>query len=543
MSRLPSGSPANGESPWTEDPLGPWRRQGSLIAATERWARELADVPVLLFEGQATTWSELNERGARVAGGLAAAGIRKGDRIGLLLRNQPAFFEVLLACARIGAVLVSLNIRLIARELAEIAADCDPAALVTEEAFAGVLGGLADVIPASRTYFVGSTVAGGRSYDELAGADPREPAVNAPDDPFLIQYSSGTTGRAKGVVLTHGSVAGTVESEVECDRLTASDRVAMPVPLAFTGSLVSTSIPFLYAGGSILLEQELVPEALLEHVEHDGVTFLGAVPVVFQSMANCAGFERADLSNLRVAKSGGAPVPESLLRTYQAKGVQMVGAYALTEGGGINTQLPGEEALRKLGFAGVPLANQRLRIAGEDDATLPPGEIGEILIQSPSVMKEYWRNPEATSEAFRGGWLHTGDLGLLDEEGYLKVIDRKKDLLICGGINVYPAEIERALCEHPGVAEAAVVGAPHERWGEVPVAFVVRKDPALAEADLEELAVELLASFKRPHRYEFVDALPRNMSNKILKRELRARLLAEDAGTAGPGAASSGAGR
>jgi len=487
-------------------------------------ARSTPVAPAVIFEQRTTSYGEIAERAERVAGGLDAAGVERGERVGLLLRNMPEFVEVLLACLRLGAILVPLNTRLTPVELSEIAADAGLSVLITELAFADAIAELEALVPDRRIFLVGTAPAPFLPYAELDGAVPPLDSSTALDEPLLIQYSSGTTGKPKGVVMTHGNVVAAALSVQDADALTQTDRAAVPVPLAFTGALMSVAIPFLYAGCSMLIEQQLDAEALLDHVEHDGVTFIGAVPVVWATMATSPTFPTRDISNLRIAKSGGAPVPESLLETFQARGVSMVGAYGLTEAAGINIQLPARDSVRKLGFAGLPLLGNECRITTEAGQVTAAGEIGELTLRGPMVTPGYWQDPKASAEALRDGWLHTGDLAFADEEGYIKIVDRKKDMLISGGMNVYPAELERVLTGHSGVGEVAIVGAPHDRWGEVAVAFIAPSRPDLDEEELRAFCRERLADYKRPERYVFTGPLPRNMSGKVLKRELREQL-------------------
>jgi fatty-acyl-CoA synthase len=496
-----------------------------LLGRIRHWATSDPERPAILSDGEVTTWGAFDERSARLAGGLAAEGIVTGDRVGILMRNAPEFLETFVACAQIGAITVPLNTRLTAAELNGIAADAGISALVTDAGFEAATAALAALLPPDRTFSLDGAGPGVRALsDLLAGPPLRAEAEPAPETQLCIMYSSGTTGLPKGVVLTHGNVLGIAASLVASDGLTPADRAVIPVPLAFTGALISIVTPFLHTGGSLLLEQHLDAERLLDDVEQKGVTFIGAVPLVYQTMANSPTFAQRDLSNLRIAKSGGAPVPESILRTYQARGVPMIGAYGITEGGGFNISLQNEDALRKLGFAGLPVKGQRCRVVREDGSDAAPWEVGELLIAGPTVMAGYWANPDATAEAIRDGWLHTGDLALVDEEGYYKIVDRKKDMIISGGINVYPAEVEIALAGHPDVLEVAVIGVPDERWGErVTACVVARPGSDLDAGALGEFVADLVADYKRPKHYVFLDALPRNMAGKILKRELRER--------------------
>jgi fatty-acyl-CoA synthase len=275
-----------------------------------------------------------------------------------------------------------------------------------------------------------------------------------------------------------------------------------------------------------MIRHEFVPARVLDDIEGNGVTFIGVVPLILERMAAEPDFARRDLSGLRVAKVGGATVPEHLIRIYNDRGVGLVNAYALTEGSGLNLELQAHEALRKLGSVGIPLLGQEARVVNADGGAADPGEPGELLLAGSTVMKEYWRNPEATAAALRDGWLHTGDVASVDSEGYFRIVDRAKDMIISGGINIYPAEIEAVLGQHPDVAEIAVVGVPDQTWGEAPVACVVTTgNRGLTLEQLNAFAEGSLARFKRPRALVLRDApLPRSMSGKILKRELRSEL-------------------
>jgi fatty-acyl-CoA synthase len=490
------------------------------------WARFGADRPALLFEGRDRSWGQLEEGCARLAAGLLAVGVRKGDRVGGLMQNAPEHFEVVLACARIGAIFVPLNPLLTTRELAELAGDAELSAVVTDDSFVGVLAPLEEQVGAERIFFVGTPPEQGRALEELHRHGAlRDDLDVQPSDPLMICYTSGTTGRSRGAVLTHANMDGVATSAACVDALSHHDRAIVPVPLAFTGAGVSFAIPLLRAGGSIVIRRGLVPEQLLADIEQEGVTFIGVVPLVLERMAADPSFEERDLTGLRVAKSGGAPVPEHLIRLYQSRGVGLVNAYGLTEGSGLNLELPAHESIRRLGSVGIPLLGQEARVVDAAGRQVGPGEPGELVLSGTCVMEEYWRDPESTAATLRDGWLHTGDLATVDEDGYFRIVDRAKDMIISGGINIYPAEIETVLAAHPDIVEVAVVGVPDPEWGETPVACVVTTNPGLTLADLDEFTKDSLAKFKRPRRLELrQQGLPRGMSGKILKREIRKEL-------------------
>jgi fatty-acyl-CoA synthase len=482
------------------------------------WARYAPGRPALIFRDLTITWAEFEDRAARLAGGLRAAGIRSGDRIGYLARNSPEFFEVMMASARVGAVFVPFNIRLSAGEIRYMANDAGLSLLICETFFCDRLQ---ETIGQVGTVYYLDPPDGERSYADLRGDPVRTADGVTADHTLALSYTSGTTGRPKAAMITHGNAAATSIAVINADGIGPADRVIQPAPLAFAGSMLAIAMPILHAGASMVIERDVTPERLLDLVDHGGVTMLKLVPVFYQMMAASPAFGDCDLSGLRTATFGGAPASLELLRVYQDRGVGLSSAYGLTEGCGYNLGLPSEEAFDWIGWAGLPLPFQRCRVVGDDGHEAPPGEIGELTISGPCVMRGYWGDPQATAAVIRDGWLHTGDLAVTSERGYYKIVDRKKDMIISGGLNVYPAEVERVLSAHPAVAEVAVVGVPDERWGETPLACVVSKDPALTLEELVRFSAGELADYKKPRQLRLLAELPRNSNGKVIKQRLR----------------------
>ncbi len=357
--------------------------------------------------------------------------------------------------------------------------------------------------------------------DELHDPSDPPPAATVAADAAYLCYTSGTTGDPKGAVLTHGSFDAISRSWAQCLPITFDDVFYLPFPLAFTGGL-AVLVWSLVAGCTVVLDRAFEPGRAIEVMEQRRVTALMAVPLILRQVVDHPSLPSADLSAWRTACSGGAAVPPSLLADVQALGVPMLQMFGLTEASGMATLLPPHDAARKLGSAGLPVPRTRVEILDPDDQPCPPGEVGEIVIHGPQVMQGYWRDDEATVTTLRGGGLHTGDLGYLDDEGYLYVVDRAKDMLITGGLNVYPAELERVLAGLPGVTELAVIGVPHDRWGEAPAVIACTDGGDLDPAVVLDTCRATLGSYKLPRFVvQRTEPLPRNMSGKVLKRELR----------------------
>jgi len=478
------------------------------------WARWRPDAVALWFDERAVTWSELDERTDRLASALAARDVGRGDRVAVLMGNRIEWVELTVALLKLGALTVPLNTRYSATEIAFVVGNADCVMAVTEEAMAA---GMSVV----RTQRPDLPVLLADELDELSDPDePPRPSTTAADAAYLC-YTSGTTGDPKGAVLTHGSFDAVSRAWAQCLPITFDDVFYLPFPLAFTGGL-AVFVWSLVAGCCVVLDRAFEPARAIEMMERRRVTALMAVPQILRQVIDHPSFAPADVSAWRTACSGGAPVPPSLLADVQARGVPMLQMFGLTESSAMATLLPPHDAARKLGSAGLPVPRTRVEILDADDRPCPPGEVGEIVIHGPQVMRGYWRNEEATASTLRGGGLHTGDLGYVDDEGYLYVVDRAKDMLITGGLNVYPAEIERVLAALPGITELAVIGVPHDAWGEAPAVIACTDGRTLDATVVLDACRATLGAYKLPR---FVvqrdEPLPRNMSGKVLKRELR----------------------
>ena len=475
----------------------------------DRWIRDRARATpervAIDFLGAETTYRDLDERSERLAAGLLDAGLVPGDRVATLTGSSPEHVVVFFACAKAGLILLPLNWRLTNAELAYQLADAEPAILLASSEFAETAAGLHE-----RSAPLEALV---RNEDKVL-VPPGD------DDGLLLVYTSGTTGRPKGALLTHANCFWTNLSFDLVAGLGDEDVALQLLPQFHVGGWNVHPLLAWRKGARVVLEPSFEPGRALALIGEKRVTTMMGVPATYLFMAQDPGFAAADLSSLRRAVVGGAPMPEALLELWHERGVEIVQGYGLTEAAPNVLCLPPEEATRKRGFAGRPYPHVDVALRDPESGALleGPGE-GELVVRGPNVFPGYWRNEQATAAAFADGWLLTGDIADRDAEGDYRIVGRLKDMVISGGENVYPAEIESVLHEHAAVAEAAVVGVPDERWGEACAAFVVPGGEA-SEDELLAFCRERLAKFKVPREIHFVDELPRNSMGKVVKSEL-----------------------
>jgi fatty-acyl-CoA synthase len=482
----------------------------------------------LVQDGVVTSYAQLHRRASRLALGLRHRGIGRGDRVAFLGLNSAELVITMLATARLGAVFLPVNTRLAPPELAYVLTDGGARLLVWDGELAA--GAASADVAALGLDMVRFERDGGLGLEGIcspagAGADDDPVSLDEPvalDDLFMIQYTSGTSGRPKGVMLTHGNITWNVFNLLVDVDLTSEEVALVTAPLFHTAALNQVLFPTLLKGGTALLEARFDPARAIELIERERVSVLFGVTSMYLALAAAPRFATADLASLRVALSGGAPIPEALLRTWLDRGLMIVQGYGLTEASPGVTMLRAADGVRKLGSAGSACFFADVRVVRPDGTAAGPGEPGEVLASGPNVTPGYWRNPAATAQALTGGWLHTGDLAVADEDGYLRIVDRVKDMFISGGENVYPAEVERALYTHPAVAECAVIGVPDRTWGEVGRVFVVvRAGHQLSEAELLAHLDGRLARYKIPKSAVFVPELPHNAAGKLVKSQLR----------------------
>jgi fatty-acyl-CoA synthase len=480
---------------------------------TGRACRSRPDHPAAVFGDQVLTHAELHDRAARLASVLTEGGVRPGDRVAVLLHNRVEFVEALLACHRLAAIAVPINFRLAPDEIDYILADSGAVALIADT-------------PCPETA-VRMTLEVGPYYEAAvtSASARRESPELLDDDVAIMCYTSGTTGRPKGALLTHGNLVASTLSWIHEMRAGQDDVWLSGQPLFHIGG-INGLLPFLVLGGTVVITPSTTfdPEAMLGLIEAHAVTMCIFVPTQWAAICASNSVTQVDPGQLRVAMWGASPAPRQTLEAmgYAFPHAAIVSAYGQTEMSGATTLLKGHDSTRKMGSVGKPMLGVELRLVDDDLRDLPPGEVGEVVYRGPNVMAGYHERPGATREAFAGEWFHSGDLARFDNEGYLWLVDRKKDMIVSGGENVYPAEVERVLLEHPAVGEAAVIGVSHPRWIETPVAFIVPRGSAEpGEAELIAHCRQHLAAYKRPAAIIVVRELPRNAAGKVLKRNLR----------------------
>jgi fatty-acyl-CoA synthase len=489
------------------------------------------------------SYRDLDRRAQSAAGALCGTlGLRAGDRLGLLAHNRIEFIDLLFAAAKSGIILVPLSTRLTAHELEPIVSDSGMRTLIFDPALEPVVSSLRGRVTLDRWLSLPpvSSVPDrsdpdvGREWEEALEASagrsfPRHPVE--PEAPLALLYTSGTTGRPKGVVIPHRMAAWNAYNTAICWGLGEDDVSPVFTPLYHAGGLAAFMLPIIAAGGRIVLHRQFDVHEVWRTIVDEGCTVVLGVPTIWKLLMEAPEFETADLSRARWFISGGAPLPEFIARAYQNRGVVFKQGYGLTEVGVNCFSMTAAESRLKTGSIGKPLMMTEARIAGPGGEQLEAGAIGELWLRGPHVCAGYWNAPDATAAVLDAdGWFHTGDMARVDADGFFYIAGRLKDMFISGGVNVYPAEIEGELLQHPAVADAAVVGAPDETWGEIGIAFVVRRAEVSAES-LAEFLRGRLAKYKLPARTVFVEALPRTPYGKVVKSDLlRMYAVTADAG-------------
>jgi fatty-acyl-CoA synthase len=472
-------------------------------------------------------YRELNEEVNRLVGGLQNEGVEQGDRIAIVAGNSRHYFLLLFACAKLGAIMVTVNFRLVAEEVEYIVADCGAKLLMYGPEYSALAEAVIGGVDGLRSVSISSESSGLTFQQVVAAGTTDEPGTPvAIDAPLLIIYTSGTTGRPKGAILTHGNLLFTSTNQLFDWGVAASDRCLVQAPLFHIGAMGLLSWPTLHVGGTVIIHPGFDPAALLDSIETDRITTIFLAPTMWRMMLQEPDVRERDLSSIRLCASGGESLPLPLMeQLLEVFGSQFTEGYGLTECTAAVAVLRPEHVRAKSGSVGTPFLHVAVRIVDDAGQDVAPEELGEIIVNGPTVMAGYWGRPEATEAKLRDGWLHTGDVGRFDADGFLYIVDRIDDMLISGGENIYPAEVEKVLYHHPEVAEVAVIGTPDEQWGQIVTAVVVATEGASpSESGIAEFCGGKLASFKRPRRVVLVDDLPRNPSGKVLKRVLRERL-------------------
>ena len=491
----------------------------------ERWADFQPDKTAIRFEGRDMSYAAFDAHIRRVAAMLRnEIGVGRGDRVAFLGLNSPEMLALLFACARLGAMLVPLNWRLAPPEHLYILQNSGAKALFVENEFIDGSDAIKGDLPGCRYVRMVGNADGRVDFASLvadADGDDFDPAAG-PEDPVLIVYTSGTTGRPKGAVLTQNALTFNAVNSIAMHDMTSADVVLTNLPMFHVGGLNIHTTPAFHAGATVVLQRRFEPDATLSSIAEDAPTLMILVPALMAALMQHPAWPNLDLSGLRAINTGSTTIPLSLVDAYLDRGVPIIQVYGSTETAPIAVHQRIPEAWTSKGSTGRPALHCDAKIVDREGRTLGPGERGEIVVRGPNVMSGYWNDPAATGEALRDGWFHTGDIGHVDERGLFYVDDRVKDMIISGSENIYPAELEMVLDRCPDIAQAAVVGRPDDRWGEVPVAVVVvRQGADLTRESVLGLFEGQLARFKHPHDVVFMDDLPRNVMGKVLKYELR----------------------
>ncbi|NWF96011.1 MAG: long-chain fatty acid--CoA ligase [Candidatus Thorarchaeota archaeon] len=477
--------------------------------------------------GQRYTYAEMDTRANQYARALLSAGIQEGDRVATYSKNRVELLDLFFACGKTGAIFVPFNIRLAKREIDYLVAKTDPKLFLYDTTIESMFSQVWNPADVRRVMpMVPSQDHRGESLAELAHDQPGTPLERTEldmDDAAMIVFTGGTTGLPKGAVLSHRLVFWNSVNTIVSWGLRPDDVQPLLFPLFHTGGWNVLLLPFFHLGAKTVLMGDFDPAATLRTIESEKCTVVIGVPTMFQMMSQLPQFGTTDFSSVRVFISGGAPCPVAVMEPYWARGKPFKMGYGLTEVGPNNFYLPESEIRRKPSSVGFPVFHCDVKIVDDDGRPVSDRTVGELLLRGPHIFSGYWDEPQETAKTIEpDGWVHTGDLATRDEEGFYFIVGRKKDMFISGGENVFPTEIEEVLYQHPAVLEAAVVGIPDEKWGEVGKAVVVRKPgKTVTDEELRAFLEGRLARYKIPKVYEFRDSLPKSAAGKILKRELR----------------------
>lgn len=486
----------------------------------------------IVTEGRHISFKEMNERACRTANVLKSLNVKKGDRVAILAQNCVEYYDVFFGSAKIGAIINPLNWRLAAPELEYIINDAAAQTLVFGPEYTGLVESISKNLPVKNYLYVGdqNTPGFAKNLNILqSSASSGEPEwMGDDDDPLVVMYTSGTTGKPKGAILTHGNFFWASTTFHSVVHFPPGDKVLVILPLFHIAGMF-TMPTFVHWGIPAYLMKGFDPKNILEIIEKEKINGFGAVPAMLQFMKFVPNWDKYDFSSVKTILVFAAPVPVPLLQEYAAANIKVQQLYGLTECCGPATVIGPDHAIPKAGSAGLPFFHTEVKVVDDAGNETPPGAIGEVIIKGKHVMKGYWNNPEATAAALKGGWLYTGDLAYKDAEGFIYIADRKKDMIISGGENIYPAEVESVIHGHPKVADVGVIGFPDEKWGEaVKAVVVVKPGETLTEQELIEWLKGKIAKFKIPKKVVFTEQLPRNPSGKILKRILREQFNKEE---------------
>ncbi len=491
----------------------------------DRHARLTPERTAIRFPGRDVSYGALAELVHRLASAMAASGLKRGACAAYLGVNSPEMLALLFACARLGALFMPLNWRLAGPEHRQMLEHCPPSLLFVEPQFIAQTDAFKATLASLTSVAFGQTQPGWIGYDDFLarGADPvpQDPGLD-PATPLLICYTSGSTGKPKGVLLSQDALAWNAVNCADMHDLRPEDRILTTLPLFHVGGLNNLTTPALQAGCTVVLHPKFDAEASIDAIERERITLTVLVPAQLDMMMASPRWQSADLSSLRMITTGSTIVPARIIRAVHARGVPLVQIYGATETCPIAACLKAADAERKAGSAGKAAAHCELRIVDDAGKDVAQGATGEILVRGPNVMSGYWRAPQETAAALVDGWFHSGDMGHQDAEGYVYVDGRRKEMIISGGENIYPAEIENLLAECQDIAEASVIGRPDERWGEVVVAVVAPKTGhTLTPASVLKLLEGRIARYKHPKEVVFVGELPKTALGKVRKEDLR----------------------